>query len=84
MTTSPTPSRCPFAESCWMGGGSYACVKTPPFCDEPLIPKEVMEEQVAAYISACGCGESEAHDEPSAPIEQESPIQSAIKQGELF
>ena len=22
-----------------MGGGSYACVKTPPFCKEPLIPK---------------------------------------------
>lgn len=30
---------CPFSASCWMGGGSYACVKTPPFCNEPLIPK---------------------------------------------
>ena len=31
--------RCPHAAHCWMGGGSYACVKTPPFCKEPLIPK---------------------------------------------
>ena len=38
MTT--TPTRCPHAASCWMGGGSYACVKTPPFCKEPLIPKD--------------------------------------------
>lgn len=84
MTTSPTTNRCPLAESCWMGGGSYACVKTPPFCDEPLIPKEVMEEQVADYISACGCVESNVHAEPDTPIEHETPIQSAIKQGELF
>ena len=38
MTTAP--DRCPHAAHCWMGGGSYACVKTPPFCREPLIPKD--------------------------------------------
>jgi hypothetical protein len=67
--------RCPFAESCWMGGGSYACVKTPPFCREPLIPKDT---RLPPYIP-----------EPSPVFriesaEHEPQAQSVIKQGELF
>lgn len=36
----PKEERCPLAAACWMGGGSYACVRTPPFCTTPLIEKE--------------------------------------------
>lgn len=46
--------RCPFADSCWMGGGSYACVKTPPFCDSPLIPKENERPEIKVVPTAIG------------------------------
>ena len=31
--------KCPHAKNCWMGGGSYDCAYDPPFCEEPLLPK---------------------------------------------
>lgn len=47
-----------------MGGGSYACVKTPPFCDSPLIPKESMKARIADTINAGNYGDVEVHAEP--------------------
>ena len=72
---------CPFADSCWMGGGSYACVKTPPFCDSPLIPKSEVERmecpvEIAPFV--------ETVEELRELVGTGSPIESAIKQGELF
>jgi hypothetical protein len=74
-----------------MGGGSYACVKTPPFCKEPLIPKD---NRLPPYIPE----PSPAF--PTVPTdeqiyntlndafvemkEQGTGYQSAMQQGELF
>lgn len=76
MTTSSTPTRCPFAESCWMGGGSYACVKTPPFCDGPLIPK--VDRRNAAFCSGGASSDERMYNMMNALV------QSELTQGELF
>ena len=63
------PDRCPFSASCWMGGGSYACVKTPPFCREPLIPKD--DDDSAAPVSA-----------PTTPIRPMPPMTESAEEPE--
>ena len=68
---------CPFASRCWMGGGSYACVKIPPFCNEPLIPKE---RDVEPECEPFAIPVEEPHENGGDDVE---PVIQTI-QGELF
>lgn len=92
--------RCPLADECWKGGGSYACVSSPPFCREPLIPKtplldrarrqmSPLSEMVESILLPPEEPEQESEEQASVELAPPPPAPSlthgeTMKQGELF
>lgn len=93
-------ARCPLADECWKGGGSYSCVSSPPFCREPLIPKTPLLRRAMRQTSPISVAVEQAllaeplpeqPVEPLQPVIPSIPIIAAISvampipiQGELF
>lgn len=89
--------RCPFRDECWKWGDGYSCSTTPPFCDEPLIPKTPLLDRARRQMSPLSeIVESillppEPEPEGQVPVELAPPPQASslahgetMKQGELF